>query len=127
MRILVCGGRDDANPWRVWSALDAVRDKRGPLILIHGACRTGADYHAHRWAQARKVTEETYPADWPVHGDAAGPLRNRQMVESGLDGAVVFEGGKGTADMVRRLEEAGVPIWRPDETQRAYRARQKVG
>ena len=117
-RILVCGGRHYRNVERVWSALDAVLDHRGPFVLVHGACRTGADYHAHRWAQSRGVTEEPHPADWQVHGDAAGPIRNREMVQSGLHGAVVFEGGRGTADMVRRLEEAGVSIWRPDEMQR---------
>jgi len=34
------------------------------------------------------------------------------MLELGTDAVVAFPGGNGTADMVRRAEAAGVPVWR---------------
>jgi hypothetical protein len=52
-----------------------------------------------------------YPADWARHGNAAGLVRNQQMLDDGKpDLAVAFPGGKGTADMVRRARKAGIPI-----------------
>lgn len=34
------------------------------------------------------------------------------MVDSGLDLVVAFDGGDGTADMMRRSHNAGIAIWR---------------
>ena len=52
---------------------------------------------------------EVHPADWRRYGKAAGPKRNQEMLESGLDYAIGFPGGRGTADMLRRVQGAGVP------------------
>lgn len=56
----------------------------GFSILIHGACRTGADAIADRWAR-RQLTGiqhvETFPAQWERLGKAAGPVRNESMVQ----------------------------------------------
>lgn len=53
---------------------------------------------------------ETHRADWATYGDSAGPRRNQEMVDSGLDLLIAFPGGMGTADMVRRAKAAGVPV-----------------
>lgn len=113
-RIAVFGGRDLRCSVQIRSALDDVLHKHGPFIVVHGACPTGADRIASQWARWRGLPEEPHPADWQVHGKRAGPLRNQEMVNSGLDGAVAFPGGRGTADMARRCEAAGIHIWRPE-------------
>jgi len=52
----------------------------------------------------------TFDADWKL-GKKAGPLRNQRMIDEGRpDLVVAFPGGKGTADMVRRAEAAGVKV-----------------
>ncbi len=53
------------------------------------------------------------PANWE-RGRRGGPLRNQRMLdEAKPDWVVAFptEKSKGTWDMVRRAEKAGVPIW----------------
>lgn len=55
---------------------------------------------------------EVHPADWGRYGKAAGPIRNQEMLESGIDLVIALPGGRGTADMVRRAEGAGVPVRR---------------
>ena len=56
----------------------------------------------------------SYPAQWDVYGRRAGPIRNQEMIDEGKpDGVVAFPGGKGTADMVRRAEAAGLKVWFP--------------
>lgn len=56
---------------------------------------------------------EPHPADWNKHGRSAGPIRNQEMLDSGLNFCFAFVDkplaeSKGTADMVRRCRAAGV-------------------
>lgn len=112
-RIAVFGGRDFDDMTAVWNALDRALVKHGPFILVHGACPTGADAHAAGWARNRVVLVDPFPADWDKYKKAAGPIRNREMAQSGLDGAIQFPGNRGTGDMREQCDEAGVPVWEP--------------
>jgi len=111
MRILVCGGRDYADADRLAEVLDRVLAKHKITCLIHGGA-TGADELAHHWAINRGLEIEVFHADWNRDGHAAGPRRNARMLAEGKpDVAVAFPGGRGTADMVRRLIAGGVAVW----------------
>lgn len=115
MRVLVCGGRDYDDRDRVHNVLCDLNASRGPITcVIHGAA-TGADEEGMYWAQmmatVQKITHAPFVADWRAHGKAAGPLRNQRMLDEGRpDLVVAFPGGRGTADMVRRAEAAGIEI-----------------
>jgi len=116
MRILVCGGRDYSERIALFAALERLHKARGIDTVIHGAC-TGADFLAGEWAEGEDgIAVEPYPVDHTVDGPwpAAGPKRNRRMLAAGRpDGVVAFPGGRGTADMCRAAEAAGVKVWRP--------------
>jgi hypothetical protein len=123
MRVLVCGGRDYDDRNAVFRWLDAntprsVPDQYGndmPLgvTIIHGCCPTGTDRWADEWAVVNWCNIAEYPADWRTHGRTAGPIRNQRMIDDGKpDLVVAFPGGRGTADMVRRAEAAGIPVER---------------
>lgn len=112
-RLAVTGGRRYTNRFKVYGDLDRVLAKRGRIVLIHGN-GTGADALAKEWAISRRMPHIAFPADWDGLGKAAGPRRNQQMVDSGLDGCVAFPGNRGTADMVARCKKAGVPVWHRD-------------
>lgn len=109
-RILVCGGREYDDATRVWGCLTRVYRKYPHLVIVHGNAR-GADSLARDWAIRHNVPHEAHPADWDRHGKKAGPIRNQEMLDSGLDGGIAFPGGRGTADMVRKMKAAGVPVW----------------
>lgn len=116
MRVLVCGGRDfdDWMGLRVFmSNLASQRLGQGErMTVIHGGAR-GADRFAGEWAKDNGISVEAYHADWKKHGKSAGPIRNRKMLEQGRpDVVVAFRGGRGTADMIRRAEAAGVKVIR---------------
>lgn len=114
MRVLIYGGRDFVPEQRHWDMLDelfADFDVAEEVVVISGRAR-GADTFGEDWAQQNGAVVDLYPADWKTHDKAAGFIRNQQMLDSGVDYAVEFPGGNGTADMRRRLEKAGVPIWR---------------
>jgi hypothetical protein len=108
MRVLVCGGRDFRDREAVYNVLDPLRDKMGAL-MCGGA--PGADTLAWDWGWSRNFHCERYFADWKTHGRAAGPLRNQRMIDEGKpDLVIAFPGGRGTADMIRRAETAGIEV-----------------
>lgn len=99
LKILVCGGRDYNDKEFLFYALDRIN----PDIVVHGGAK-GADSLAGEWCKTRNKEERVYHAKWNLHGKAAGPLRNREMLKEeldGLSGVVAFPGGKGTRDMVQ--------------------------
>ncbi|BAQ18361.1 hypothetical protein GL4_2928 [Methyloceanibacter caenitepidi] len=78
--------------------------------MIHGNA-TGADALAGFWAIAVGVPILAFAADWNKHGRAAGPIRNKQMLDEGKpDLVIAFPGGRGTANMVRQARERGVEV-----------------
>jgi hypothetical protein len=110
MKILVCGGRDYTNRARLCSCLDAIQSERGSFHIIQGGA-DGADALAREWAGSRCEPCTTYRANWSELGRKAGPVRNQRMLDEGRpDLVVVFPGGRGTADMLRRAQLAGVEI-----------------
>lgn len=107
-RLLVTGGRDYFESFRVNQVLGAVHFLRPVGLLIVGDA-DGADRLAREWAQQNKVPIREFKADWNGQGRMAGPLRNARMVAEGKPHfAVVFPGGAGTRDMTLRLIEARV-------------------
>jgi hypothetical protein len=117
MRVLVCGGRDFTDRYVVARALSAYKPRGAELleasehIIIHGGCPTGADKLADEWCDVWGVRKRVYLPDWQKHGRAAGPIRNRRMLEEGKpDLVVAFRGGRGTADMVRQAKAAGLKV-----------------
>mgnify|MGYP000229948581 CR=1 FL=1 len=110
MRVLVCGGRnfDDAMTLGAW--LGGIHKQAGITALIHGGAK-GADFMAGKFAEWAGIPVEVFPADWVTHGRRAGPIRNAKMLNEGApDLVVAFEGGRGTADMVRKAKAAGVRV-----------------
>jgi len=114
MRLLVCGGRDYANAAKANRALDAIHAKHGITLLVEGDAN-GADRLGKLWALANGIPLATYPAKWREEGRSAGPRRNaRMLLEGRPQAAIALGGGTGTADMIRRLREANIPVWEID-------------
>lgn len=110
MRVLCCGDRS-------WNDTDTVLEtlweyKDIPNITIVHGCATGADYISGVVARELGYTVEEHPAKWDLHGRAAGPMRNRQMLDSGIDHVIAFHddisSSKGTKHMISITEKADV-------------------
>jgi hypothetical protein len=113
----VTGSRELTDKLAVFSALHKQRDAHGGALTVrHGHCPDGADAYAHEWCEILKghgVTEESRPADWNKYGKAAGPIRNKAMVdEGGIDIVLAFPRGeaRGTIDCVDRARGAGLKV-----------------
>ena len=111
MRVLVCGGRD-LNTSRVeqWLVRWIGETKKVPTTLIHGGA-DGADAAAPGLARQFNIPCHEYKANWRLHGRAAGPIRNKQMLDEGQpDLVIAFPGSTGTANMVRQAIDKGVEV-----------------
>lgn len=102
MKACVCGGRD---VWLEKKHFDALALLVPDLKLteIHCGMAPGVDACAYAWAVLSGLTVVRYPADWESYGKAAGPRRNSQMAAN-IDYLVVFEGGRGTQNMIEQAQ-----------------------
>lgn len=114
LRVLVCGGRNYDDLGAVWGQLDAWHALQGPIaVVIHGGAR-GADMLGEKWAISNNVRHMSFKPDWDQFGPAAGPIRNKRMLDEGKpDLVLAFPGGRGTADMVWQSKERGVKVEQP--------------
>lgn len=128
--VIVTGARDFPYPWVVHDRLGIIYLERGPFLLFHGACKprgsdemTGADRYADDWGKATAGVEvKPFPADWDGLGNAAGPVRNGQMVDTALGllpadqvFGLAFPGprSRGTWDCVGKMKAAHIScdVW----------------
>ena len=116
MKVLVCGGRDFDDYYKVGATLDLLHLESPISDLIHGAAM-GGDPLAGRWAQENNVAVREFPLQWNLHCWAGGSAHNQQMLdEEQPDIVIAFLGDSGTALMVQLAREAGVPAIAPDGT-----------
>lgn len=122
-KAIVCGGRDYTDAARVTRILEAAQERLGVDAIVQGGAE-GVDRIAKEWAVHRHLQCDTYYAAWDLHGKAAGPIRNAEMLaKSEAEICFVFPGGKGTADMARRAEEAGLRVIYIDALEMAARSK----
>ncbi|MGY6019554.1 DUF2493 domain-containing protein [Streptomyces spinosirectus] len=116
-RVLVTGSRDWHDQHAIWDAL-ATATREAPddqdLVIVHGACPSGADHIAHEWARGYGATIEAHPANWVINGKRAGFIRNQLMVNLGADVCLAFirNGSRGASHTARLAEQAGIPVRR---------------
>lgn len=112
MKVLVCGGRDYHDGETIQKHLGQQHRVIAFTHLIHGNA-PGADRIAGEWARLHGVQEVICPAQWEQHGKAAGPIRNRRMLDLEPHLCIAFPGGRGTEDMVKAAMAANVQVFRP--------------
>lgn len=95
------------------------------MVLVSGACPTGADALAEECAAAWGWEVERHPADWDRLGGVAGFQRNADMVRLGADVCIAFlapctkkdcralrqpHGSHGTKHCAGLAAGAGIPV-----------------
>jgi len=110
MRVIVCGSREWKDAPTIYSELSRIHRECPITLMITGGAR-GVDEFAYYWAERNGIENQLHVANWSEYGRRAGPIRNQTMLDVGKpDLVIVFPGKRGTADMVRRANEAAVQI-----------------
>ncbi len=116
MRVLICGSTHWTNEEIIENY---IKDLPPDAVVIHGEA-PGADEIAGRIADKRGHTVIGFEANWSLYGDAAGPIRNQQMLDFGVDKVIAFHedlaSSKGTKDMIARARKAWIPVKIFDES-----------
>jgi len=109
-KILICGSRNWTNYWSIYDVISKL-DKDS--IIIHGAAK-GADTIAGVIANKLGLQVVPVPADWKKYGRAAGPIRNKIMLDMNPDLVIGFheniETSRGTKNMKEQAEKKGVEV-----------------
>ena len=79
MNVAIVGGRDFDDYEQFKSSINGEKIKFNSIIS--GGAR-GVDTMAEKYAKEIGVPVKIYLPDWTKHGKAAGPIRNRQIIES---------------------------------------------
>jgi hypothetical protein len=114
VRILVTGSRDWLDirtlECAIFRELYEMKRPPGNAVLIHGACVTGADYLADRYAKRIGMHIARYPAKWLRYGKSAGYRRNAEMVATEPDICLAFirNGSRGATMTADLAEKAGI-------------------
>jgi hypothetical protein len=110
MRLLVFGDRN----WKSYLPIEREIKRRDPDVVIEGEA-PGADSLARLVCESHDIAVVKFPADWRKYGRAAGPIRNRQMLDEGKpDEAIGFHANiaksKGSKNMKEQCEKRGIPV-----------------
>ena len=114
--VLVTGGRDYADKLTVFDCLVKLNEQFERLIVIHGDAQ-GADMLAHDVCKEVGIEQVRVPATWNKYIKAAGPIRNKLMLDlfPATDLIMAFPGGTGTANMKSQAEKLGIPVMTPED------------
>lgn len=75
------------------------------ITILSGHCK-GVDLMGEQYAKEKGLLLEVYPAEWKKYGKAAGPIRNKQMVEKAdIVIAFVCERAKGTKNLIAQAKK----------------------
>ena len=111
-RLVVAGGREFENYKLLSTQLDKYLPdliKTHDIIILSG-CAKGADSLGEQYAREHGFAIEQHPAAWKHYGNAAGPIRNKEMTGE-ADAVIVFWDGqsKGSKSMINCAKEQGIP------------------
>lgn len=115
-RVIVCGGRDFNDVDKCNQALDYyLRESNDKYEIVSGHAK-GADTLGEQYAISNNIELTLFPADWNKYGRAAGPIRNRQMLDYALKSKAIiiaFWNGKsrGAKNMIDISTNAGVTVY----------------
>jgi hypothetical protein len=104
LKVIIAGGKHfvpsiNADNW-VTRILKNMQEDFGPITIISGGAR-GADKFGELKAKELKLQCLVFPAQWNVYGKVAGFKRNEEMAQI-ANVCILFPGGNGTADMLKR-------------------------
>jgi hypothetical protein len=114
MKVLIAGSRHATLDHGGQEIKKYILELPPNTTVINGGCK-GVDMIADYYANKRGLKVIRVDAEWKKHGRAAGPIRNKKMLDLDPDLVVLFHndlvnGGKGTRNMRDIALKKGVDV-----------------
>lgn len=106
-KVVIGGCRDYTDYVFFKSSLDEIlKNEKAEIIIISGHC-SGVDLMGETYAAENGFKIEIFLPEWKKYGRAAGPIRNKEMVEH-ADLVIAFWDGKskGTKSLIKYAESS---------------------
>jgi len=109
--VMVTGSRNWNKVKIIEDELSLVNSLHKEILLIEGSSK-GADLIAKNYAIRNNWKVKSYPAEWNKYGKAAGPIRNKQMLDCKPDLILAFptKESVGTKGVIRMAREKGLNL-----------------
>lgn len=109
MRTIIAGSRDITDYDLV---VKGIEDSHFDIDEIVSGGYRGVDALGERWAKENFVKLTIFNADWNTYGKAAGPMRNKKMVDY-AEALIAFRLGdsRGTNDVIKQANKRGLRVY----------------
>ena len=111
MKVIIAGSRGITNPTHLDIAVLMAKDMGiKPTEIVSGGA-VGVDKMGEHIATLNNIPIKQFLPDRKRHGKAAGPIRNKQMVDYADALIAVWDGkSKGTLSTIQYAQEKGIQI-----------------
>jgi hypothetical protein len=111
VKIAIVGSRKYAPMKDVRNFVKALKKNDEEYVIVSGGAH-GVDRVAEEEAREQGIPVEIYIPNWQAHGKAAGPMRNKKIVDA-ADAVYAFWDGesRGTKSSIDLAEGAGKPCY----------------
>lgn len=79
-RIIVCGCRNFSDKEKCFDSLEEILSSYKEYEIVSGGAK-GADSFGEEYAAAHDVKVTVFKPEWKKYGKAAGPIRNKEMLD----------------------------------------------
>ena len=112
INIIVCGSRFYSDYNKILDELKKYSSM--DVTIIEGEC-SGADKLAAKAAKELKYTLQKFPAQWEKYGKAAGPIRNKKMIDAGHPNLILafhpnIDESRGTKNMIAQASACKIKV-----------------
>ena len=115
MRIVIAGSREFDDYELLKGTLNHILDEQTASVELVAGHAKGADLLAEKYARENGLPIHIIKPDWKTYGRAAGPIRNRQMLDYAKEESplvVAFWDGKskGTRNTIETARSLGIAV-----------------
>ena len=112
IKVIIAGSRTFSDYKLLATVCDHMLQNQEDVEIVNGGAK-GADKLGELYAEDKGYHIEEFKAHWSQFGDAAGPIRNKEMAEY-ADALIAFWNGdtvkSGTYNMIQQARFAGLKI-----------------
>lgn len=109
-RLIIAGSRDITDPAMLEAALICSGWREQISVVVCGMA-PGSDMLGKAWAEANSIPVDEHPAQWSLHGKAAGPIRNKAMADAADALLALWDGvSPGTRNVISLARKRGAEL-----------------